>query len=750
MISAMKLTHAKSFTIYAIFMLMLFLPYLRGEVIAPTRLGSQFGIHGEVEQDRRFENPKFNDYSNVFLPEVDAFLNGPRSGKVALWTDRTEMGRPLYHVSGFSPVYLPARLLQIATHSPERFITTWSLSLVFFAGVFMLLFCQQLGLTPLASLTSAISYAASPVMLYWLAFPMFLSSWCWAAGCAWSLRRLADRADALSWVCVTFCVYSLLMTSYPQLAVYQIYIVGGCSVRLLFRPASSCRSIAWQFVLQAGSAGLVALLLAAPMFVDLLGSVMQSNRVRPDSSFFLAALPRLSSLHDAGREIVLTLMPNIFGVSTRPDYPASYDGLSLPILTISLVTIGVAARVRAGRLWLISIALTIAVATIRPIYLFGVANLGLGLSRTNPLSMLLMPCVLLQAYAIDALERDQIRSRYVPFSMALFMLSAIAGSVAFGISQGWPILWLQVAINVLIIVLVATAFWGSYRVAPLVLASACWLALVVAPTLLRQKLSYIHTQSPLIDAVRSRLHNGERFAIAAPGIAALPPNFNALLGLASVHSYDSLSTRRYQQFLHRLGGEASVYGRWNDHISPDYSGASFWMSDVALVLSPVKLMDPSLSCSTRIESVWLCDVPNHMGRTLQLADEPPQRATSEVNVEDPRTRQVLSSTIIRDDGDAIDIAVSRAAPSLLVISQQYHPSWHAKAFSGDSSKLTPTLLVNGFFQGVIVPAQTEKITLRFQPTVRYAYLANYVWMLLLIFLVLRVLLSWRFNSGDVT
>lgn len=158
--TARKLTYPAAFAGYALLMLLLFLPYLRGEVVAPTRLGPQFGIQDTTIRGTHFENPKFSDYPNVFLAEVDAFLHAPRSGNVALWTTQNELGRPLYHVSGFSPVYPPTRLLQVFTRSPERFITLWSLSLVFLSGVFVLLFCQQLGLTPLAGMTSAISYAA--------------------------------------------------------------------------------------------------------------------------------------------------------------------------------------------------------------------------------------------------------------------------------------------------------------------------------------------------------------------------------------------------------------------------------------------------------------------------------------------------------------------------------------------------------------------------------------------------------------
>lgn len=743
-----RLTHAASLVGYTLLMLLLFLPYLRGDVVAPTRLGTQFGIHDEGgAMGSPFENAKFGDYSNVFISEVDAFMNGPRSGAVALWSAQNELGRPLYHVSGFSPIYFPASLLQTITHSPARFITVWTLSMVFLSGLFILLFCRQSGLTPLAGMTAAIAYAASPAVLYWLAFPMFVASWCWGAGCAWALRRMADRADLISWVSLGFCMYSLLMTSYPQLTVYQAYLLGIYAAVLLVQRARVSSPSVWRFALGASSAGLLALALAAPMIADLLSATLQSSRVRPEATFFLASLPQISSFSEAGRAFTLAFMPNLFGVGTRPDYPAAYNGLSAALLTSSLIVAALVARVRGGRSWWIGVGVLLAVATVKPIFLFGVAHLGLGLSRTDPLSMLLLPCVMLQAHAVDSLERGEARSWLVTMVSTLCMLVLIAGSVAFGVRQGWPIVWPQVAISAAIVVLAMGACWGRYGTIPLLLASACWIALAAAPLLLRQDPVRIHAASPLVDAVKARLHDHARIAVAAPGISSLSPNFNALVGVSSVHSYDSLSSRRYQEFVRRLGGETTTYGRWNDKISPDYAGVPFWMSDVALVLSPVRLDNPSLSCSTQIDLIWLCDVPQHMGRTLQLDGDFLRRPATDVSIGDPRTLPTRPSRVVRDDGDAFDVVVSPGPPSLLVISQQYHPDWHAKAFSEGRWSPTPTPSINGFFQGVVVPANTDKIAMTFLPKVRYAYLANYVWAFLLVLLVAKAILTWTPKSG---
>jgi hypothetical protein len=323
------------------------------------------------------------------------------------------------------------------------------------------------------------------------------------------------------------------------------------------------------------------------------------------------------------------------------------------------------------------------------------------------------------------------------------MLVALAGAIIFGLRQEWPIAWRQVAINGVIIVAVLASIGTAFDSLVIVLASGCWLAFVASPTMLRQSPGDIHTRSPMVDAVAARLPDHARFVIAAPGTQVLPPNFNALFGLASVHSYDSLSSRRYQAFIRTLGGDTSVFGRWNDAVSPDYAGAAFWMSNVALVISPVALAAPSLACHAGPGSLWLCDVNQRMGRTRQVEWDKLPGAPAGVDVGDPRALPYRPSRVARDDGDRVDVDVSPGPPSMLILSQQYHSDWHAMAMVGGRRTAARTLPVNGFFQGVIIPANADKITMSFRPWARYAYLANYVWVLLFAALALKAGLSRR-------
>src|SRR5690606_13119088 len=138
------------------------------------------------------------------------------------------------------------------------------------------------------------------------------------------------------------------------------------------------------------------------------------------------------------------------------------------------------------------------------------------------------------------------------------------------------------------------AQYDRFRPMLLMLALASLLGITSYPLILKQELSQIAMTSSLVERVRDNLPSGSRYAVGTPGVSVLPPNLNTTLDLASVHSYNSLSSTRYHTLIKSLGGEVLTNGRWNGAISPDYSGAMFWMSNISLILSPGELTHENL------------------------------------------------------------------------------------------------------------------------------------------------------------
>jgi hypothetical protein len=75
--------------------------------------------------------------------------------------------------------------------------------------------------------------------------------------------------------------------------------------------------------------------------------------------------------------------------------------------------------------------------------------------------------------------------------------------------------------------------------------------------------------TPLTQTLQQQVPLGARFAVvSAPLEYLLAPNYNAMLGVASVHSYNNFFTPYYQRLIQQLGGKMTVYGKLNRAIAP--------------------------------------------------------------------------------------------------------------------------------------------------------------------------------------
>lgn len=722
--------YTRTFLFYGLLMLALFFPYLRGDVVAPHRQTIEVGATDQVSaRHAYFENRKFSDYSNAYIPEISNLQSGPRSSWLALWTNQNELGRPVYQISGFSPAYLPSWMIGRFTSNPWRFITSLSLLTCFAAGAFMLLFCRELELNPMAGLVAALGLGASPLFIYWLTFPMFPATWCWSAGCLWSISRLARRPDLLAWAGLAFSAYSLLMTSYPQLVVFQAYLLAGYGWVLAFQVRRSGIRRFALFLSLVASSLLLAGLLALPVYYDILMLVTESARIAPGADFFNAVLPKLSTISDAVSLLVLGVVPEIFGVPTQASFPLPYNGLGSALVVSFFAIVGLLAAFRRTWGWWLATGIVCLFAFLPPLYDFGVSHLGFNLSRSNPLSVLTLPLIVIAAYAVDALTKQAESTKWAVLVASACILTTIAVGIAFGASNALPIRWGSVLVMVAAALLLG-AQYGRYR--PFLLIASCAITLVAFsfPAMMRQDPRQIATTSTLVEKIRRQLTEGARFAIAAPGIAALPPNLNATLGLASLHSYNSLSPRRYQDLIAALGGNTSTYGRWNSAISPDYSGTGFWMSNVALVLSPEKITHSNLIYIDQDHGVWMYGVNSRMGDNLQVMLPGLDRAVERYDIGDPRRLPAVPSHKTSDRGDILEFDVSVGPTSLLILSQKYHRDWHAQVTLGHEWEWAKTVEVNHFFEGVVLPEGARHVRLVFEPLARFAWIANVFWVVL--------------------
>jgi len=64
------------------------------------------------------------------------------------------------------------------------------------------------------------------------------------------------------------------------------------------------------------------------------------------------------------------------------------------------------------------------------------------------------------------------------------------------------------------------------------------------------------------------------------------------------------------------------------------------------------------------------------------------------------------------------------------LSQKFHRDWQAHVFGPLNWVPAKTTVINGVFQGVLLPDNTQRVRLKFKPYVRYAYIAHVFWPLL--------------------
>lgn len=724
-----------------LFLALTFHYWLLGEVVAPYRQAAEIAAP-ETSGALQIENKKFSDYANSYIPEITGLLNGQRAGWLTLWTERNELGRPLYHISGFSPAYPPAMLIAAVIDSPQRFITLLSLGTCFLAGFFVLMLCRELRLSPLAGLLTAGGLAASPLFMYWLSFPVFPAVWCWSAGALYGVTRLVRKTDLLGWSVLVFSAYSLLMTAYPQPVVFHAYILTGYAAYLAYR---RWQTTGWLFTARClavvASAVVVGGTLALPAYADLAHIAIESARAAPDPSFFATFLPTLDSPTTVVRFLTLSTFPEIFGNPISPLYPLSYDGLSVTPLVIFFALAGLLLRLRSTWGWWLPIVTLCALAFIHPLYLFGVKYLGFNLSPSTPLGSIALPLTIIAAYGADALiQRLQVREH----SWAVMLAAVGTGfglliALSFGLTQGLMINWDAVVMTLAVVGLLAAQF---DRTRPALLGAALVTVgtYISFPLMLRQEPSQIVSTSPLVEKVRDNLPPDSRYAVVSPGLVVLPPNLNASLGLASVHSYNSLSSRRYHTLIKSLGGEVQTYGRWNSSILPDYSSAMFWVSNISLILSPKRLEHGNLEYLGQTGDIHLHRVVSRMGCCLQVTP-PNSMVPGDVQVMDPRSLVTHQPAKTVDQGDLLEFEVQGSQASLLILSQKFHRDWHAQVLTSSGWADVKTVMVNGVFQGVLLPTGAQKAKLQFLPFVRFAWIAHIFWLLVLVVLVFQALRS---------
>ena len=343
------------------------------------------------------------------------------------------------------------------------------------------------------------------------------------------------------------------------------------------------------------------------------------------------------------------------------------------------------------------------------VYLFGWEHLGLSLSPFVPLGALLVPGILLAALGAQRVVSEARSLVWLALPLACMALDAkVNGASSPGV--------IAAALGIALVFLVFRRR-DPRLIFACALASGLWYG--TQNFLVRNPRS-VARQSPLVDIVRSASADGTRFAwIAKEPTRILPPNQECWLGLESVHSYDSLSSRAYQDWSAEVSREpARTYGRKFDHIDGlnSISSEAFRRARIGVLLSLEDLRPVGYRLFARYGNVRVWQATECLpfasfanAPKLVVADERPNPESIRLQLREP------------------------GPEGLLVLSQQYHPHWSAQA-EGRALECEP---YQGVWQAVRVPAGVRSVSLEFHPWARFIWISQALFMLLALVLLLR-------------
>lgn len=747
------MTYKRALILFLFIQVLYFSPVLfKGEVIFPHSNDIEtFGT--EISNGEYVGNRKFTDNSYCYIPEIDQQLHGDHRAWISTWNPYTQLGRPTQHLSGFSKAYLITHLLSVFIKNPFVFYTVLAMLTVILTGLFFFLFLKALDLHPLACLSASLGLSLGIYVSYWLTFVMFISTLCWTLCLLWLITTFINNKRSFAVMAgISFATYSLLMTGYPQTIILEMYLIAGFLITRLLRSDVCAKDKAYN-----GLMLLVPILsgfaMASPALLDLIINAKRSARLSAGEGFFIAVLPRISSFKDLS-----TFLTSIFdafwlGNPIRPDYPMSFNALSFTPLYFCLLLLSFTYG-QWRRLWgWQSFAFICLMATIwPPLYLFMFKYMGFHLSRSQLLGGAIIPGFILGAHSIDHILKGGVKKGSHQYLILLgpLLIMGLSGYLM------WTDRWygFDVKYIVLDVFIVVGVIWFAIKRRAEVLMAMVILsvALYGYNVMLVQPINEINTASPLVNKVKYITKGVYRYAKAGQGMETiLASNEESLLGIRSIHSYDSLSSRNYQRLALKFSRVGTMdMGRHFNTIDADLKldDKSFSYLGINCILSKNKNLKSGFLkkvdyyngiqiYGTKVSPVLIAQVDNFRhrnGKQGVIVDRPLDKFTKL----EPEQKNY-------DDFMSFKIR-PKPQPTILFLSQQYHPQWVAHT-KGDTR--LKTVIINDFYQGVVLPPHATEVSLEFNPYVLWSWIPQVTYIVVAISLLSIKLWQLRQNKVSI-
>ncbi len=663
--------------------------------------------------------PFHSDVNFWYIPALNLHFKGDHAGWDATWDPHVQLGMPVYHSNGLCRAYPITYLLSFFTHDPYRLQTWLSVATVGLLAFFSFAFLRSLGLRPAAALLGTVGLALNTRSIFWFSSTLILAWATWSLGIMWLSVRFIRHPRLLTWLGLVFCGYSLIIGSRHQPVIRMLYLlVPFVLVALVANKRTRIEKA--RVLAMLALAAVVVAALGFPVLHDLAMRVATSTRFNSDTSDFI-----LSGWRSFFQQPLATFW-NVFvlGNPNSSDFPIRVPGLNITPFFFALLAVAFVTRaLRRAWLFVSVFAFFLAMSIIQPFYFFSVKFLGFGFSKNNPIAGCYIPIFVICAYVLDSLLADRgFRRAGVRMPLLAICAATLAGIVAVLVSHELEeIHWGHFSLGILFAV--GAAAFVRWRSSSLLYFIALGMVLAFSrPALLHRPLETIVRSSPLVDSIRELTSGGLRFAKFGSAGRFVPSNQEALVGLRSVHSYDSLSSVAYGRLATSLSDQGvRTYGRYFSSLDSEVKVRDDAMSyaAVSVILSDRRLPLDSWGLRTVEQGLLLYINPDPPPLAAQILDF--DLFDEEVVLKGPLQAQAQKGAVeITEQRDDFWLVETQRATktTLLFISSQFHRDWVAR---GEHSSL-PTVRINEFYLGVVLPAGTERVELRFLPLARWSWL----------------------------
>jgi hypothetical protein len=353
---------------------------------------------------------------------------------------------------------------------------------------------------------------------------------------------------------------------------------------------------------------------------------------------------------------------------------------------------------------------------------------GFTLSQWTPHWNTTLPLTVLYAYGLHAALQDDVHPR-TRWAAALLVLPLGCIGAGLLVADWYEVQVAPWRLGVLVgQVVLLGLFLLRRRPVWVMTALIVTVLLSAVPLQMRRGTADVQQTSPLVAALQQHVPAGARYAIVDAGLNyLLTPNINRLYDLASVHTYNNFTSPGYAQVIAALGGKTTYYGKLNTEVAPVYDTTMLWMSNVAVVLARARIDDGNLRPLGTYGPAQIMQVKQRMGPFWHTALEATPYG-EDVRITDYRERPQYPVTNVQDQNDTITATITpQTRPTLFVHSTLAAAEWRADVYDGTQWLAAQTVSVNGVFQGVVIPADTQTVRLRWVSAVQWMWVSHLIW-----------------------